>query len=152
MWGGGDGVLTWRPCLFSCRVLAVLVTWRSSDELVRVASEGVSWRRQGTHLGPCGPSVGCCLRWRRREVWDGCRMRRGQWWWWWWEGRSGVADICTLFPHLGSHGPPSPRVGYIYLRRNFWQACIAQLAGALVFVSLVLGSILAYVKIYFFLI
>ena len=116
MWGGGDGVLTWRPCLFSCRVLAVLVTWRSSDELVRVVSEGVSWRRRGTHLGPCGPSVGCCSRWRRREVWEGRRMRRGQWWWWWWEGRSDVAQLHAVSAFGRSRAAES--VGGIYLLKS----------------------------------
>ena len=73
-----------------------------------------------------------------------------QWWWWWWEGRSGVADVCTLFPHLGGHRPPSPRVGYIDLTHPFRKGLMAQLVRVLVLFPLVLGSILACVKFYFF--
>ena len=36
----------------------MVATWWSSDELAKVVSEGAGWRRWGTHLKACGPSVG----------------------------------------------------------------------------------------------
>jgi len=53
-------------------------------------------------------------------------------------------------PDLGWTGPPGPWVGYIYSSSLFRQAFMAELARALPVVYMVLGSILADCKFYFF--
>jgi len=113
------------------------VTWRVSCYLSWVVSEEVGRRRRGAYLGESSAmasprNVG--------SVWDAAspvvvvvvgRKKR-------------CGNSCTRFPHLGGVGPPGPRVGYIYLSPYFSQDLMAQLARALVVVSLVLGSILVW--------
>ena len=112
------------------------MTWRSSRYLAWAVSEQ---GRRGTYLG-------------RREVWRGSGSDGGL------GGGGGgggkqASDVGTVGRLIwAGPGRRTPRVGYIYLSSLVRKAVMAELAGALLSVCLILGSILAHCKLYFSLI
>jgi len=107
-----------------------------------VSSGTCSPGRQRSTALACGRAYGlrcgCCAKPCRRRVYGvasiGCGVWCGVWWWcgrWWWEGRSDVATFEPQLPHLGQHGLWAVWVGYILLSYPDNNACIAQLALAL---------------------
>jgi len=98
--------------------------------------------RQRSMALACGRAygLGCghCVKPCHRRVYGVASIGRGAWcgvWWWcgrwWWEGRSDVAMFEPQLPHLGQRGPWAAWVGYILLSYSENNACIAQLALAL---------------------